>query len=286
LHIEDCRQAGQRAKLETGEEYLFVCLKLFAPEDRDRLAASDLALFLGREFVITVHTGPAPLLEPLHVSNGARSSDDFLYHVLDRVVDSYLAFAELLDDGVEELEAQVVNWPRPVVMENVGKIRSRLLQFQRVLNATRHIAFQLRHVPDPLISKDLSPFLRDVHDDLAIILDLIAGLRDRLAAVLDIYLTSVANRTAEATKTLTLLGTVALPALVITSFFGMNIEYPAWTKSLFVFPVLLVLALASTLFLLWHLRRGDYLPGGSTAGDGRADRRRPHSGKRASKPGV
>jgi hypothetical protein len=77
LHIEDCRQAGQRAKLESGEEYLFVSLKLLALE--------------------------------------------------------------------------------------------------RVLNATRHIAFQLRHVPNPVISKDLSPFLRDVNDDLAIILDLISA---------------------------------------------------------------------------------------------------------------
>jgi hypothetical protein len=41
-----------------------------------------------------------------------------------------------------------------------------------------------------------------VHDDLDIILDLIAGDRDRLAAVLDIYLSNVANRTTEATKTL------------------------------------------------------------------------------------
>jgi hypothetical protein len=29
---------------------------------------------------------------------------------------------------------------------------------------------------------------------------------------------------------------MALPALVITSLFGMNIEYPAWTKSPFVSP--------------------------------------------------
>jgi hypothetical protein len=44
-----------------------------------------------------------------------------------------------------------------------------------------------------------------VHDDLAIIRDLVAGERDRLAAVPDIYLSSIANRTAEAAKTLTLL---------------------------------------------------------------------------------
>lgn len=285
LHVEDCRQAGQRAKLAKGEDYLFVSLKLLALEYRNRLSFSDLALFLGREFVITVHKDTAPMLEPLRHSNEAQSSDEILYDVLDRVVESYLAVAELLEDGVEKLEAQVVDWPRPVVLENVGEIRNAVLQFQRVLNATSHIAVQLRHAPDPLISKDLAPFLRDVHDDLAIILDLIAGQRDRLAAVLDIYLSSIANRTTEATRTLTLLGTVALPALVITSLFGMNIEYPSWTKSPFVFPVLLVLAAASTLFFLWYLRRGDFLPGGSTAWDGRTDRCRPQTGKRGS-PGA
>jgi magnesium transporter len=250
LHIEDCRQAGQRAKLATGEEYLFVCLKLFAPENRDRLAGSDLALFVGREFVITVHTGPASLLEPLHASNGARSSDGILISRAgpgSRIVPGFRRIAGRWRGRTRSAGCRLAD---PVVVENVGEIRSRLLQFQRVLNATRHIAFQLRHVPDPLISKDLSPFLRDVHDDLAIILDLITGQRDRLAAVLDIYLSSVANRTTEATKTLTLLGTVALPPLVITSLFGMNIEYPAWTKSPHVFPGLLVLAVASTLFLV------------------------------------
>lgn len=286
LHIEDCRQAGQRAKLAKGEDYLFVSLKLLALEYRNRLAISDLALFLGREFVITVHKDPATLLEDLQHSNEAQFSGEILYAVLDSVVESYLAIAELLDDGVEELEAQVVDWPRPVVLENVGEIRSTVLQFQRVLNATRHIAFQLRHAPDPLISKDLSPFLRDVHDDLAIILDLTAGQRDRLGAVLDIYLSSITNRTTEATRTLTLLGTVALPTLVITGLFGMNIEYPSWTKSPFVFPVLLVLAAASTLFFLWYLRRGDFLPGGSTAWEGGAHRCGPRSGRRGSPEGM
>jgi Mg2+ and Co2+ transporter CorA len=37
LHIEDCRQAGQRAKLESGEEYRFVSLKLLALEFGNRL---------------------------------------------------------------------------------------------------------------------------------------------------------------------------------------------------------------------------------------------------------
>jgi magnesium transporter len=123
----------------------------------------------------------------------------------------------------------------------------------------------LRHVVSPIIGEEMSPFLRDVHDDLAINLETIAGERDRLAGVLDIYLSSVANRTTEATRTLTLLGTAALPSLVVTSFLGMAIEYPSWVKSSWTFSISIVVVVAVTGFLLWYLRRHDYLPGGTTA---------------------
>ena len=42
----------------------------------------------------------------------------------------------------------------------------------------------MRHIPGPLINQKLSPFLRDLHEDLAIILDNIAVNRDRLAGAL------------------------------------------------------------------------------------------------------
>ena len=62
------------------------------------------------------------------------------------------------------------------------------------------------HVSNPLIGTDLHAFLRDTHDDLAIMLDMLAGEGDRLADILEIYFSSLAIRTTDATKTLTLLG--------------------------------------------------------------------------------
>ena len=99
-------------------------------------------------------------------------------------------------------------------MEKIGEVRSTLLELRRVLNSTRHLIVQLRHIPSPLINQELSPYLRDVHDDLTIILETIVADRDRLGGALDIYLSSIANRNAEATKTLTLLGTAGLLGLV------------------------------------------------------------------------
>jgi Mg2+ and Co2+ transporter CorA len=64
---------------------------------------------------------------------------------------------------------------------------------------------------------------------------------------------------------LTLLGSAAVPGLVITSIFGMNIEYLSWTKSHSMFAIIIIGSLVVTLFLLWYVRREDYLPSGTTS---------------------
>jgi magnesium transporter len=279
LHIEDCSNGNQRAKFEDAGRYVFIILKLLVLEN-DHLRNADLALFLGCDFLITVHNSPVAILHSLRLGSTAMRPDHTLHRILDGVVESYLPVLDTLEDRIEDLQDQVVGWPTPTVLERIGEIRNTLMQLRRVLSATRRLAFQMRHGHSPLISRDLMPFLRDVHDDLAINLDAIAGQRDRLEGVLEVYLSSIANRTTEATRTLTLLGTVALPALVITSIFGMNIQYPSWTKSYWIFPALMAFTVALTTFLVWFLRRVDYLPGGSTSRTGTLRKPRDHPVRR------
>jgi magnesium transporter len=265
LHVEDCRTGVQRTKVENESDYLFIALMLMAPERGNLTATGNLNLFVGSDFVITVHREPVALLDRLRSLGEETRADQVLYRVIEGVVESWLPSIERLEDSIERLQDQVIGWPRPTLLEQIAETRNTLLQLRRLVSGTRRAVFQLRHVVSPIIGEDMSPFLRDVHDDLAINLETIAGERDRLAGVLDIYLSSVAIRTTEATRTLTLLGTAALPSLVVTSFLGMAVEYPSWVKSSWTFSISIVVVVVVTGFLLWYLRRHDYLPGGTTA---------------------
>ena len=77
---------------------------------------------------------------------------------------------------------------------------------------------------------DLDPYFRDIYDHIIRTVDLIETYRDLLSGALDIYLSAVANRTNEVMKVLTIWGTVALPLVIITGFFGMNLRLP-WVNS-------------------------------------------------------
>jgi magnesium transporter len=74
------------------------------------------------------------------------------------------------------------------------------------------------------INPKLTPYFRDVYDHLSRHIETVEMSRDLLSGALDIYLSSVANRTNETMKVLTLLSTFALPSVALTSFFGMNFQ--------------------------------------------------------------
>jgi len=71
---------------------------------------------------------------------------------------------------------------------------------------------------------------------------------------LDIYLSAVANRTNEVMKVLTVWGTVALPLVIITGFFGMNLHLP-WMQDPHGAWYATALMIASTVGILIYFRR-------------------------------
>jgi magnesium transporter len=59
LHIEDCRHRDQRAKVEDGPDYIFVVLKPVHVTASGELEITDLDLFLGSDYLITVQEARA-----------------------------------------------------------------------------------------------------------------------------------------------------------------------------------------------------------------------------------
>src|SRR3954451_12904836 len=60
LHIEDCRHGGQRAKVEDGADYIFTVLKPIHIDENGKVEVTDLDLFLGKDYLITVLEGACP----------------------------------------------------------------------------------------------------------------------------------------------------------------------------------------------------------------------------------
>jgi magnesium transporter len=259
LHIEDCRHRRQNAKLEDNGQYLFVVLKPLDIEEDGSLEFDDLDFFLGKDFLITVVESECrtirQVLDEIKPAAQGLRPDELFYRIMDLLVDSYPLVLDRFSQTVDSLEEEALNVASPQTLSRLFSTRRNLIELRRVLSNSRDVAGHLQRLRSEHVGPDMWPFLRDVYDHLARNLDTIDVQRELLTAVVEVYMSTVANRTNNVMKALTVLGTIALPALVISSFYGMNLKsLPAveWPHATGVVTLFMA---GSTAGLLWLLRK-------------------------------
>ena len=231
LHIEDCQHQGQSAKVEDGDGYLFAVFKPVHTAEDGTAAFGDFDVFLGPDYLITYEeTGCEKLLELVGKVRtlNTLAPDQAFHRLLDGIVDSYVPLLDRYSEEIDEIEDQVLSDPKPDILERIFALKRGLIELRRVLTQTRDMTGHLLRVEHSLIGPRLLPYFRDVWDHLARHIESVEMSRDLLSGALDIYLSSVANRTNRTMKVLTILSTAALPSVALSSFFGMNFEHMPW----------------------------------------------------------
>ncbi|HKE22039.1 MAG TPA: magnesium transporter CorA family protein [Bryobacteraceae bacterium] len=264
LHIEDCRHRNQSAKIEQGEGYLFAVLKVMRLMDDGSLHAADLDVFFGHNFVVTVEEEACPemrsIIQQVRQTPTAPERPDQVFHrIMDRVVDSYLPILDHFDDSIDALEDEALENPTPDTLARIFQNKRALAILRRVLVNTRDVGGHLQRTESPYIARNMWPFLRDVYDHVARNLDLVEMMRDLLSGTLDVYLSSIANRTNQVMKVLTVMSTIALPALVVSGFYGMNVKGLPAADSAYGVGVVILLMVGCTVLLLYLLKRFRWL---------------------------
>jgi magnesium transporter len=229
LHVEDCRSDNERVKVDTAPHYTFAVFKPVHLEGSPAVPTfATIDIFAGKDFLITIADPKSPSTSEALARARRDGSDDnpgqLLYLILDTIVDLYFPAIDHFDDSIDDLEDTVFDSPSPEVLQSVFAIKHDLIDLRRVLVNTRDASLHLQRDPGSIIDAEHQPYVRDIYDHVARLLDSVETQRDLLNNTLDIYLSSVANRTNEVMKVLTVLGTIALPVIAISGIYGMNLK--------------------------------------------------------------
>jgi magnesium transporter len=247
LHVEDARNANERVKVEGAPHYTFALLKtLVLPEGASEPVFDTISIFASHAADHPTADKPEPdheeETEPFFIVVADTAKKDvaaalrragqepdvatpmrLLYLVFDSLVDSYFPTVDGLDDKIDALEDRVIR-PSPDLLSEIFSVKRQLVDTRRLLVSTRDASMHLQRDGGVALTSEHQLYLRDLYDHISRLLDTIETQRDLLNNALDIYLSSIANRTNEVMKVLTVLSTVALPALVMTSVYGMNVK--------------------------------------------------------------
>ena len=179
--------------------------------------------------------------------------DRLFYMIVDQIVDGYQPVLDKLADEIADIEDVVLDRPDPETLAQIFSLKRKLVEFRRVAGGMREVVNSLMRREKGLLGDDLDPYFRDIYDHIIRTVDLIETYRDLLSGALDIYLSAVANRTNEVMKVLTIWGTVALPLVIITGFFGMNLKLP-WAETLTAPTYAVALMAISTIAVLVYFK--------------------------------
>jgi magnesium transporter len=236
LAVEDALHAHQRPKIEAYGEgetaYWFVVAHPATLTDDD-LTIHEVAIFVGRRFLITVRARPAyPMADVrqrwlAHAGRAGGESGSLLYTLLDAIVDGYFPVAEWFEERVDAIETQLFDGRRG----HEGLSRP-IFQLKKDSQRFRRAAWPMRDILAPLVRGDLPVFaeaqlayFRDVYDHAMRVVDQVDATRDLANSALDVQLAVTANRQNEVTKQLTIIATIFLPLSFITGFFGQNFAF-------------------------------------------------------------
>ncbi len=209
LAIEDAVETHQRPKLERYGKTLFVVLRAARYDDRrEEVDFSELHVFVGDDFVITVRHGQAPDLgsvrrrmeaDPELLALGPEA---VLYAILDRVVDDYAPVVAGLGNDIDEIETEVFRGD-PTVSRRIYELSREVIEFQRAAAPLRQILHGLAAGFDKYgIDPELQRALRDVQDHVEQVVDRVEGFRQLLQNILLVNSALVGQRQNEETKIL------------------------------------------------------------------------------------
>jgi len=207
LAVEDAVMAHQRSELERYGDTLFVVLRAARYLDsREEIEFSELHVFVGPNFIITVRHGGSPDLAQVrrrleHEATLLRMGPEaVLYAILDAVVDDYAPVVAGLENDIDEIETEVFGGD-PAVSRRIYELSREVIEFQRSTHPlTRILDALVGGFTKYGIAEDLQQYLRDVADHTAQVNERIDGFRFMLRDILTVNATLVAQSQNEEMK--------------------------------------------------------------------------------------
>ena len=235
--LEGASHGQRRPKVDEYKGYsLLVTYAAVPGEDAKALRTTEVDLFIGRNFVVSIHRGRVPALEEASARwtrGGPRLREGvgfLVYAVMDAIIDSFAPFLVDLEEEIEETEIDVFTRSDEESVRNLLRLKRTLASLRRELHPLRAIFQVLLRRDHPYFPGDTEVHLREVYDHLLRILDMLDAGRESTAAAMDASLAIGSHRLNKTMKTLAVI-TVAM-AVVASVFgaYGMNFEVMPLSK--------------------------------------------------------
>ncbi len=260
LAVEDCLTPSDRAKVEEYEGYVFLVIHA-VNYNGGEFKTCELDLFIGKNFLVTYHREPLRCVGATvdrvfkNAPAVARAPDRLTYTILDFLLEGYGPALEEMSVEIADLERSMLTNPSRNVLSKVSELKGEVQRLRQIVWPQRETIARLAHGEFKLVRAHMLPYYRDLLDQLVRISTMAENSRDSLTNVLQIHLNIQQMQVNHVIKVLTVMATLCMPALVVTSYYGMNLTHWPGPDFRHAWVWVWIVTGGSTAFLAWLLKR-------------------------------
>lgn len=233
LDIEDCISVIERPKIDEYDEYFFIVMHIpyFIKQTR-RLVPFTVNIFIGRNFLVTVHHG---ICKPLQNTYGAllekheileKGSGYLLHKIIDSLIDYCFPILNKIYRNIQDVEDAIFKKVSSKNVKEILLIRTNILTFRSIIFPQRKLLKTLEIKDMEFLIEELEVYFSDLVDHIEKIWDTLDNYKELIEGIHDAHQSLLSNKINEIMRLLTIFSVIILPLTLITGIYGMNIGLP------------------------------------------------------------
>jgi magnesium transporter len=241
LDLDDCLSKVQLPKIDEYESYLFIILHFPVFDHITRITRpSQVSMFLGKDFVVTVHNGdlkpfaalPSRCQQDDKVCDGYMGKDSgyLMYRIIDVLVDYCFPMVKKTLSNLDEIEDKVFD-DKVSASRDVAILRRDINAQRRIIGPIKGVVGDLERKAQRFTQADLKVYFGDINDHLARLWNNLDECYEAIDIYKDTDFLLSQERTNRILAILTIIFTISIPFTVIGAVYGMNINLPGGTET-------------------------------------------------------
>jgi magnesium transporter len=265
LAVEDAHQAHQRPKLEVYGDSLFVVLRT-AQLVKGEVAYGETHVFVGKGYIVSVrHGASTPYTNARgrleHTPAMLRMGEQAVLHaILDFVADNFFPVIDEVARELEEIECHVLDETlNRTQIERIYYLRRQLLGLRGAVSPLLEVCNKLERLQHPILTPEVLPYIRDVHDHVLHVAEAIDNLRQGLAAAFETEILLSGARQNDIVRQLAAWAAILAVPTAIAGIYGMNFENMPELKMEYGYFGIWAVIVGFCGFLYWRFKRSGWL---------------------------
>lgn len=280
LSVEDSLSKIEIPKIDKYSDHKFTTIHFpVMNDDHDQETTTptitQLSIFIGSKYIITVHQGDLRPLRNMFDSckedkiqreevMGSSSSSGYLLHgIIDMLVDDLFHVLRKVVGNLHDIEDDVFN-EQLAIAKVISILRRQIMVLRRTVMQLRRIIVDLSTDIQKYSVEDLTLYFDDVKDHMDKAFDTLEESKESIEIYKDTDNMLSTEKTNRILSVLTILFTLSIPASVIGTFYGMNINLPGGIDEqgtwnflgiYTTFLISIMITIATVLLMIWLFRR-------------------------------